>query len=839
MLADFCPRAVGKISCVREKLTRRMLVKVPEATRKRTQDQWEAIRQETSAYLANRQDGKTLILRWNGDFKGKSFGKNSKGREEVARNIRRILLATGATAIKDSITTHPKGILALKELFIVLTEALDPREKVETEIQQSAEAISIQAGHKNLSKWPSESTIEKLVLSPTTNCYQTHNDSLYWSKERDTVVIRAPDTFTITAGPPGKERATTATRRDVWDPENPGTITQVALEQQDGSFKVILDLKDHEAFAISRFSEEARDVLRLQAPEAPAAWMAAWNSTGIPLGGRVIICKPGEESPLGELPAFAAIRSLILEAMLNSSEKTYPQEDNASSNSTDVDEEEEGEQEPDAPEPKQKDKVSFDDLFGDLKPVEPRPRDAKQSSSTQKPLPDPLARSPDPKAHPRQLADKEPEPKPTLLLAAIYFECGHSGCESENVPANPVEGGVIVFNPLTGEISGHGHGLFYQNMPVQQIDQARYASWAISGLPPAIFVDVATGMPPEEFRTHFSKFTDWAEHLAIRLRRMEDAGEFKIVLYAKGVHMEKFLLTNQVNGLSGEVTTYFADRLVDEKDLPDAIRDLEPRLAGAIKASLQDERTMGWLNSWSSGWQRRSEPKAVCPYHRYAAGHYHCGLADVTIFTVKTLAMTHSFRCQQDRESFLGDILPKAISSVAQADLETDLFGGNSFANRQETFEIFRGQPGRVSLRDGKEGNKILVVPDRYSRFGMGFGFSDVVKGMKGLLLAPAAIKRGNVIDRNPVWSLLEHVEPDEMAWLQAEHGLGVAPPRAIIKLSDVYHWWPDKATTAHKDGYGCQLLAEDCAEYAEIIANIKAYRGRVEGFRAAFIPRD
>ncbi|KAG9393045.1 hypothetical protein J8273_3172 [Carpediemonas membranifera] len=146
----------------------------------------------------------------------------------------------------------------------------------------------------------------------------------------------------------------------------------------------------------------------------------------------------------------------------------------------------------------------------------------------------------------------ETQPNQRLVLAAIDFECSYTGSSRQGTPAIPVEGGIVMIDVDSSEVVGHGHGMFYQDMPLNRVEQSRHTSWAVTGLPPATFVDIATGRPPRDLEQHVHTFQAWGDRLATELKAYERREGCRVHLFAKGKHMETFLLTDAVNGLAAE-----------------------------------------------------------------------------------------------------------------------------------------------------------------------------------------------------------------------------------------------------------------------------------------------
>ncbi|KAG9396504.1 hypothetical protein J8273_1496 [Carpediemonas membranifera] len=177
----------------------------------------------------------------------------------------------------------------------MLTEALNPRDEEAKDMAQALEPKTLKAGLTGMARWPSEKDIETAILKPK------EDGPIEWDVDRDSVK-KAEGSFILVSGAHGDEAVKGVPYDKVWDPANQGPITRVAYEQEDGKYRVILELGDTSAWSISRFMEEARDILRLQAPEAPAIWQAAWNKSGIYLKGRTNILGEGEETPLSNEP---------------------------------------------------------------------------------------------------------------------------------------------------------------------------------------------------------------------------------------------------------------------------------------------------------------------------------------------------------------------------------------------------------------------------------------------------------------------------------------------------------------------------------------------------------
>ncbi|KAG9393044.1 hypothetical protein J8273_3171 [Carpediemonas membranifera] len=189
-----------------------------------------------------------------------------------------------------------------------MTEALDPREDEERRLAEAKENVTIQPGHRDMSKWPSDHKIEEAILQPR------EQSNIEWNSERDSIEGRETGTFTLTSGY-GDEKAVEAIAgEEVWDPTNQGLVTRIAMEQDDGTYKVLIDIRDCKAWQITRFMEEGRDILRLQAPEAPAVWQAAWCKTGVNTEGRGAIRAQGQETPLSNKLVFSDVRARVINA---------------------------------------------------------------------------------------------------------------------------------------------------------------------------------------------------------------------------------------------------------------------------------------------------------------------------------------------------------------------------------------------------------------------------------------------------------------------------------------------------------------------------------------------
>ncbi|KAG9391810.1 hypothetical protein J8273_6908 [Carpediemonas membranifera] len=158
-----------------------MQVEIPTRIRDSTQKQWEDIRELLDSFLAERNDSRTLLLRRTGKFTGKSLNANSKGRKEVIMNARRILFATGVTDNKDIILRNPCGIHGLRDLFYMLTEALNPRDEEAKDMAQALEPKTLKAGFTGMARWPSEKDIETAILKPK------EDGPIEWDVDRDSV----------------------------------------------------------------------------------------------------------------------------------------------------------------------------------------------------------------------------------------------------------------------------------------------------------------------------------------------------------------------------------------------------------------------------------------------------------------------------------------------------------------------------------------------------------------------------------------------------------------------------------------------------------------------------
>ncbi|KAG9396766.1 hypothetical protein J8273_1798 [Carpediemonas membranifera] len=355
-----------------------------------------------------------------------------------------------------------------------------------------------------MARWPSEKDIETAILKPK------EDGPIEWDVDRDSVK-KAEGSFILVSGAHGDEAVEGVPYDKVWDPANQGPVTRVAYEQEDGKYRVILELSDTSAWSISRFMEEARDILRLQAPEAPAIWQAAWNKSGIYLKGRTNILGEGEETPLSNEPPFRKVRLEVLKATSVRSNRDEHADLDRSSASTVIDGDEEQHVKDKEERRQQATMPGRRSLDDSLLEVNKDMVGANQGKIDQDEEVDSNKVSSQPPRMPRK--DKEKR----LVIGAIDFECADPGVKKAGIPAIPVEGGIVLFDLSTGDILGHGHGLYYQDIPAASMDQARYTAWAVTGLPPATFVEVGTGRPPIEYEKHIHTFRDWANRLAAHI----------------------------------------------------------------------------------------------------------------------------------------------------------------------------------------------------------------------------------------------------------------------------------------------------------------------------------
>ncbi|KAG9390682.1 hypothetical protein J8273_6918 [Carpediemonas membranifera] len=454
-----------------------MRVEIPDKIRESAQKEWDTIRELLTDYLMEEKGTRTLLLRRAEDFSGRSFGASSRARKEVILNARRVIRAAGITNNRDEILRNPNGILGLRDIFYAMTEALDPREDEERRLAEAKENVTIQPGHRDMSKWPSDHKIEEAILQPR------EQSNIEWDSERDSIEGRETGTFTLTSGY-GDEKAVEAIAgEEVWDPTNQGLVTRIAMEQDDGTYKVLIDIRDCRAWQITRFMEEGRDILRLQAPEAPAVWQAAWCKTGVNTEGRGAIRAQGQETPLSNKLVFSDVRARVINATSRRQKRDREEEsDNESGAQTSQEED---------PKPKvvltQAEGVSARRGLGaelDQQEEESIPR-ASEGSASAGSLPEAL----------------QSQGQKKLILGSIDFECGDPGSERAGISAVPTEGGLVLVDVETGEVVGHGHGLFYEpNLPANKVDQSRYATWAVTGIPPATFVEVDTGEVPMDYQ---------------------------------------------------------------------------------------------------------------------------------------------------------------------------------------------------------------------------------------------------------------------------------------------------------------------------------------------------
>ncbi|KAG9394115.1 hypothetical protein J8273_4478 [Carpediemonas membranifera] len=215
-----------------------MRVEIPDKIRESAQKEWDTIRELLTDYLMEEKGTRTLLLRRAEDFSGRSFGASSRARKEVILNARRVLRAAGITNNRDEILRNPNEILGLRDIFYAMTEALDPREDEERRLAEAKENVTIQPGHRDMSKWPSDHKIEEAILQPR------EQSNIEWDSERDSIEGRETGTFTLTSGY-GDEKAVEAIAgEEVWDPTNQGLVTRIAMEQDDGIYKVLIDIRD-------------------------------------------------------------------------------------------------------------------------------------------------------------------------------------------------------------------------------------------------------------------------------------------------------------------------------------------------------------------------------------------------------------------------------------------------------------------------------------------------------------------------------------------------------------------------------------------------------------------
>ncbi|KAG9395705.1 Splicing factor U2AF [Carpediemonas membranifera] len=281
-------------------------------------------------------------------------------------------------------------------------------------------------------------------------------------------------------------------------------------------------------------------------------------------------------------------------------------------------------------------------------------------------------------------------------------------------------------------------------------------------------------------------------------------------------------------------------RLVDDSELADAIEELAPDKAREYRANYEIKNYREMADIWASQWQRRELPKGACPYHRHTAGCYHCALADATLFAAKVWGMMLKKMSTPDLESAMGNAFNSMYDTVRDAGIRDDLCGGNGVAYRRETFNIFGGHPyGNSRDLSREEGDRILVVPDNDHCYGIGFGFSEVIKGMKGILLAPTTVMERGVTTRVPIWSIHENTTHIQRLTLQGRAGRAVTRDEDIVTIAMVYSWWPSREDTAHQGQPGVHDLAESVRREEKAIANVRAPPGYSATIRAAFIPRD
>ncbi|KAG9391360.1 hypothetical protein J8273_7573 [Carpediemonas membranifera] len=833
-----------------------MQVEISEKTRESTQKQWSTIRELLDSYLIKEGNARTLLLRRSDDFSEKSFGASSTARKEVLTNVRRILTASGVTDNRDTILRHPNGIHGLRDLFIMVTEALDPREAEIQRIASSNEPTSVRPGHKDMARWPKEQSIEQAVLQPR------GQNPIQWDNVRDSVENRETGMYSVITGTAEDEAPECLSGEQVWDPSNRGPITRVAIEQEDGTFRVLLDLEDTEAWPITRYMEEARDILRLQAPEAPVVWQAAWNSSGVDTSGRSGIRKRGEETPLSGKPQFAVVRAEIIGAEISRDKRAEHASQEDRSASTDIDSDVEmtrpdsicGSQAPATPASQRINRVSANKrttrtpkrqvLGGEASgkrtqlPIDSVNRDKEVPPRIS--LEDIVQEHIRDQQEARRMAGEgrsqhetsslplsETQPNQRLVLAAIDFECSYTGSSRQGTPAIPVEGGIVMIDVDSSEVVGHGHGMFYQDMPLNRVEQSRHTSWAVTGLPPATFVDIATGRPPRDLEQHVHTFQAWGDRLATELKAYERREGCRVHLFAKGKYMEMFLLTDAANGLAAESRDYFAQRLVDENELPTLLVRARPDLEQRFRVNYNNAQSMEWLDLWTSRWQSREAPKRVCPYHSHTAGCYHCALADSTLFAIRVLALFRGTNGIGELEDALRLLQPAIEEEVRAARESSDIVAGLGFQPRHTAFQEFGPHPAFREIRDGHQGNRFLVVPDREHRFGIGFGFAEVAMGMKGLLLSPDAFTdRDNRVTRNPIWTLEEELDnPEQLRAVQGRAGLGAHNEENMVTLSQLVNWWPSRERIARQETWGCEELAEALREFEGRIANVKAPR--------------
>ncbi|KAG9396505.1 hypothetical protein J8273_1497 [Carpediemonas membranifera] len=165
---------------------------------------------------------------------------------------------------------------------------------------------------------------------------------------------------------------------------------------------------------------------------------------------------------------------------------------------------------------------------------------------------------------------------------------------------------------------------------------------------------------------------------------------------------------------------------------------------------------------------------------------------------------------------------------------------GDDYAPRQDTFDIFGHYPYGRDVSDA-EANRILVVPDNEHRYGIGFGFDEVVTGMKGVMLAPLAIMdEDNTLNRSPVWTIMEAATDNQLRMVRNKMGRGVARDEDIITMSQFYSWWLSKEASAHQGVWGCEDLAASLRSYEKHIVNLRVPKNSDRLFiGATFIPRD